>query len=125
MLKEAGAIGVLVAALFAPSTSASAQSTENRAIGVSAVSTSLGICTSANRRDCKWMEDGNKRCYYCKKKKGGWKRQYCEGKRERGPRELECTSAAAPTATNPKRVCEKCVDQKSGKLVSTKCSTPG
>ncbi|MEV4072369.1 hypothetical protein [Nonomuraea fuscirosea] len=119
MLKEACAAGVLTAAIFAPTSASSAPVT---APVVTARTVTTGTCTSAV---CKWMEEGKKRCYYCKQKKkrgGGWKRQYCQKKaKEKAPVELECTSAAAPTTSNPKRVCEKCVDQKTGRLVSTKC----
>ncbi|GAA1618591.1 hypothetical protein GCM10009733_013620 [Nonomuraea maheshkhaliensis] len=120
MLKEACAAAVLAAAIFAPTSASSAQVTAP-AIYTRAASVT-GTCTSAV---CKWMQDGNKRCFYCKQKKrkgGGWKRQYCEKKaKERRPVELECTSTPSPSTTNPKRVCEKCVDQKTGRLVSTKC----
>lgn len=121
MLKEACAISALVAAAFVPSTASQAQEAKVTAVGTS---TSLSDCASSSA-PCKWLSEGNRRCYYCKQSKkrgGGWKRQYCE-QRERGPQQLECSTAPAPTATNPKRVCERCVDQRTGREVSTRCFT--
>ncbi|GGP05311.1 hypothetical protein LDL08_06105 [Nonomuraea glycinis] len=122
MLKEAWAISALVATALVPSAASQAQDAQVHAISASATSTSLSHCASTSA-PCRWMQEDNRRCFYCKQKKGGgWKRQYCEQK-NRGPVELECSTAPAPTATNPKRVCEKCVDQKTGRQVSTKCFT--
>jgi hypothetical protein len=124
MLKQACAISALVAAALVPSTASQAQNAQVNPVSASATSTSLSHCASTSA-PCKWLSEGNRRCFYCKqsrKQGGGWKRQYCE-QRDRGPQQLECSTTPAPTATNPKRVCEKCVDQRTGREVSTRCFT--
>ncbi len=127
MLKEVCAISALVVAAIAPSTASQAQNAQVNTVGASATSTSLSGCTSSSA-PCRWMSEGDRRCFYCKQSKkqgGGWKRQYCEQKNRepRGPLQLECSKKAAPTATDPKRVCETCVNQKTGREVSTRCFT--
>ena len=127
MLKEACAVSALVAAVLVPSTISQAQDVRAGAVSASATTTSLGNCASTRAPNCKWMQEKNKRCLYCKQKKqgGGWKRQYCEQKKqEQGPQRLECTQVKSPTATSPNRVCETCVDQRTNKEVSTRCFTP-
>jgi hypothetical protein len=127
MLKKACAISALVAAALVPSAASQAQDAKVNAVSASATSTSLSGCTSSSA-PCKWLSEGDRRCFYCKQSKkqgGGWKRQYCEqrNREPRGPQQLECSTTPAPTATNPKRVCEKCVDQRTGREVSTRCFT--
>ncbi len=124
MLKEACAVSALVAATLVPSAAAQAQAGKVSTVSTPTTSASLGKCASAHKPKCEWWEQADQRCLYCPRKKGGWKQQYCERKAREpeGPMELECATAPAPTATNPKRVCETCVDQK-GRQVSKKCFT--
>lgn len=138
MLKEAFTIGALVAAAVAPATASQAQDAQAAPAVATTTTSALGNCatrTASTSKPCKWMSEGDRRCFYCKqskKKGGGWKRQYCEYKhhrdrdrdrdRHRGPQELECTTKAEPTQAQPKRTCETCVDAKTGRQVSKKCN---
>ncbi|MGW0803962.1 hypothetical protein [Nonomuraea sp. NPDC002799] len=120
MLKEACAISALVAATLVPSAAAQANAAKVRTADTPTSSTSLGDCASSRNADCKWYDKGNKRCLFCKKKKGGWKKQHCEQK-EHESTETECKTTT-PDPAMPKRTCRVCVNQK-GKQVSKECST--
>ncbi|QYC39021.1 hypothetical protein Nocox_06970 [Nonomuraea coxensis DSM 45129] len=115
MLKEACAVSALVAAALVPSMPSQAQSGNVPAAASSE--------TQAPK--CKWLEEDGKRCHYCRGKKGsGYKRQYCERRREpMGPMELECVTTKEPTATSPNRSCKTCTDAKTGKRVSRQCDS--
>lgn len=125
MLKEAWAISALVATALVPSAASQAQDAKIGVVGASATSISLSDCASRSA-PCKWLSEGDRRCFYCKKPKkqgGGWKRQYCEQKKEEAPGAQECKITKEPTPAQPKRVCETCVDEKTGKQVSRRCFT--
>jgi hypothetical protein len=122
MLKEACAASALVAAALVPSmTSQAAQAEKVRAAATPAKSTSLTNCTSWRAPKCKWLEQKNQRCLYCRGKKGsGYKRQYCE-KKPTGPMQRECVQAKEPIPGNPERYCSTCRDPETGKVVSKTC----
>ncbi|MEV4798529.1 hypothetical protein AB0K18_00840 [Nonomuraea sp. NPDC049421] len=112
MLKEACATAALVAATLVPSTS------QVQAGTADCVRAAAGVAES-RAAPCKWMtSDSGRKCLYCKGKRGGWKRQYCE-KKETKPKLRECDTA--PDPANPKKVCTICKED--GTVVSRDCKT--
>jgi hypothetical protein len=99
----------------------------SQAQAANAGATTSSIDSSASQAPkCKWLQEGEKRCYYCCGKKGsGYKRQYCERRRgeSQGPRELECVTTKEPTTASPNRSCKTCTDAKTGKRVSRVCDS--
>ncbi|MFI6922499.1 hypothetical protein ACIBIZ_21340 [Nonomuraea spiralis] len=79
----------------------------------------------ARNAPCKWLEEGNKRCYYCRGKKGsGYKKQYCESKpKQQESTERECKTTKEPLPTAPDRTCKTCTDTKTGKVLSRECNS--
>ncbi|MEU4510583.1 hypothetical protein AB0G05_13885 [Nonomuraea wenchangensis] len=123
MLKEACAVSALVAAALVPSMPSQAQ-----AANAGATTSSIDSAASLAPK-CKWLQEGDKRCYYCRGKKGsGYKRQYCERRRGQSqkptkPMELECVTTKKPTTNSPNRVCKVCTDASTGKRVYQECDS--
>ncbi|MEU6790328.1 hypothetical protein ABZ907_01400 [Nonomuraea wenchangensis] len=134
MLKEACAVSALVAAALVPSMPSQAQA-------ANAGATTSSIDSSATQAPkCKWLEEGGKRCYYCRGEKGsGYKRQYCErrrsesqmrgnesqmhGNKPQKPMSLECVTTKKPTTNSPNRTCKTCTDASTGKQVYQECNS--
>ncbi|MFI6182468.1 hypothetical protein ACIA8R_43560 [Nonomuraea sp. NPDC051191] len=130
MFKEACAVSALVAAALAPSMA-------SQALGAQAhtgatmpttptTSVALADCAAGRAPKCKWLEEGNKRCYYCRDMKGGgFKKQYCEQKTQKQEQstERECTTTKEPLPASPNRTCKTCTDAKTGKVLSRECNS--
>ncbi|MGW5156368.1 hypothetical protein ACWEPN_12890 [Nonomuraea wenchangensis] len=127
MLKEACAVSALVAAALVPSMPSQAQA-------ANAGATTSSIDSSAMRAPkCKWLTEGDRRCYYCRSEKGsGYKKQYCErrhnesqkqGSQSRKPMDLECVTTKKPTMNSPNRVCKICTDASTGKRAYQECDS--
>ncbi|MEU5863452.1 hypothetical protein ABZ815_19945 [Nonomuraea sp. NPDC047529] len=93
-------------------------------------SVALADCAAASATGrapkCKWLEEGNKRCYYCRDMKGGgFKKQYCEQKTQKQEQstERECTTTKEPLPASPNRTCKTCTDAKTGKVLSRECNS--
>jgi len=113
MLKAACATAAMVAAALVPSASS-----QVNADTADCFRTAAGVSES-RAAPCKWMTGENgRRCYFCKGKRGGWKRQYCEPKQTK-PKLRECDTA--PDPANPKKVCTICKED--GTVVSRDCKT--
>ncbi|WP_433508707.1 hypothetical protein ACQP2T_32450 [Nonomuraea sp. CA-143628] len=129
MLKEIFVTGALVAATaIVPSAAALAQPDKARALAGHAASTSLTHCTSINSgKPCKWLEGKSKKCLWCKSKKGGYTRSYCEdkstgspGKAPEKPKQQEgilCKGDLDESGAS----CTRCVNLKTGKIFSSTC----
>ncbi|MFF5108261.1 hypothetical protein [Streptosporangium sp. NPDC000509] len=120
MLKEACVVSALVAAALAPSIPSQAQS---GSVGTVVSSTDHSVSQAPK---CKWLDEGERRCYYCRGKKGsGYKKQYCERKRgeSENSTEVECVTTKDPTTTSPNRTCKTCTDAKTGKRISKVCDS--
>ncbi|MGN9846662.1 hypothetical protein ACTMTI_52040 [Nonomuraea sp. H19] len=131
MLKEICAASALAAAALVPSTaSQAAQAEKVRAVATPAKSTSLTNCTSWHAPKCKWFEEENQRCLYCRVKKGsGYKKHYCEKKEKKptepakppAPTQRDCATVADPLPGRPGRKCSICTDLETGKIISKEC----
>ncbi|MEV4286810.1 hypothetical protein AB0K40_15005 [Nonomuraea bangladeshensis] len=127
MLKEACAVSALVAAALVPSMPSQAQ-----AANAGATTSSIDSSSSLAPK-CKWLQEGDRRCYYCRAKKGsGYKRQYCErrrgeshkqGSQSRKPMDLECVTTKKPTTNSPNRTCKVCTDASTGKRAYQECDS--
>ncbi|MEU8149656.1 hypothetical protein [Nonomuraea sp. NPDC048901] len=127
MLKEIFVTGALVATAIVPSAAALAQPDKARTLGNHTASTSLTHCTSTSSgKPCKWLEGKNKKCLWCKSKKGGYTRSYCEdksmgspGKAPEKPKQegILCKGDLDEAAT----ACTRCVNLKTGKIFSSSC----
>ncbi|MEV1246193.1 hypothetical protein [Nonomuraea sp. NPDC049750] len=133
VLKEIFVTGALVATAIVPSAAALAQPDKTRALGGHAASTSLTHCTSTSSgKPCKWLEGKHKKCLWCKSKKGGYTRSYCEdkssgssgntgspGKAPEKPKQegILCKGDLDETGTS----CTRCVNLKTGKIFSSTC----
>ncbi|MCA2223624.1 hypothetical protein [Nonomuraea aurantiaca] len=128
MLKEIFVTGALAVTAFVPSAAALAQPDKAHALGNTTASTSLTHCTSTSTgKPCKWLEGKYKKCLWCKSKKGGYTRSYCEdknmgssGKTPEKPKQQEgilCKGDLDEAGTS----CTRCVNLKTGKIFSTTC----
>lgn len=126
MLKEACAISALVAAALVPSVAAHAAQGDDD-VRPATTSVSLSECASRNAAKCKWLEENGKRCFYCKSKKGGYKKQYCEKTETKKPdedaAEIDCKSTKETVTGQPDKFCRTCVNAKTGKIVSRECNS--
>ncbi|MEU1724512.1 hypothetical protein [Nonomuraea sp. NPDC005692] len=131
MLKEACAVSALVAAALAPSMASQALGEKVHATTATPVtSAALAECAAGGAASgapkCKYLEEGNKRCYYCRDKKGsGYKKQYCEQKTKQPEQstERECKTTKEPITGSPDRTCKTCTDAKTGKVLSRECNS--
>ncbi|MCK2220828.1 hypothetical protein MF672_044535 [Actinomadura sp. ATCC 31491] len=117
MLKEICAVSALAAAALIPSIPSQAQA------GPARDTVAATDCPTGHAPKCKWLEEGGKRCFYCRGKKGsGYKKQYCENKSSEAT-ETECVTTKEPTATSPNRTCKTCTDAKTGRRISRQCDS--
>lgn len=126
VLREACAIGALVAAALVPSVAAQAAQGDDDT-RPAAHSVSVVECASGNAPKCKYLEENGKKCLYCKGKKGGYKKQSCEKKttekkpEEKRPTQIDCSKVKDPLPNRPNRVCTTCTDLETGKVVNKFC----